>query len=364
MSKRICLVTASLATHGSGNFILELMANYWADVGHEVTILTFGHGVYLDYNFRDSVTHFPLELFFESSSPAGAAVGFYRRLRMIRKAIEEVQPDAVLVMVEDPCIRVILATLGLGIPVVAISHTDILQNQLPLRWKVLQQLVYPLATRTVVLTDKIRASLPYPMRRRCSVIPNPVMPPPQAGLSVKVKRPFIITAGRLLRPKRHKMLIEVFEGLARDFPQWSLVILGEGEERENLQKLISEKGLVGRVLLPGFTDSIGDWLEAAEIFAFPSLYEGFPLALCEAMTCGLPSVVSNYPAGPEAIVRNGENGIIVPLHSSDSFREALSQLMGDDDLRMRMGSEALKITHSFRPNRVLRMWDQLLEDIT
>lgn len=360
MKRRICLVTASLAVHGSGNFILELMANHWADSGHDVTILTFGEGMYPDYEFHESVRHYPLNLFYPSKSVGEVLSGFFSRLGVIRQAVRDIQPDAVLVMVEDPCIRVILATLGMGIPVVAISHTDIMRNILPLRWRVLQQLVYPLAARTVVLTEKIRDSLPYLMRRRCEVIPNPVLPPPVSGMTIEVDKPFIVTAGRLLRPKRHHVLIEVFVRLAEEYPEWSLVILGEGEERESLERLVRENGLQDRILLPGFTDSVGDWLEAADVFAFPSLYEGFPLALCEAMACGLPSVVSAYPAGPEAVVKDGKNGIIVPLHSISDFQRALELLMKDDALRGVMGGEAQKIVNEFSPGKVLDLWDRFL----
>lgn len=364
MKKHICLVTASLERQGSANAILALMANHWANSGHKVTILTFDPESEPYYQLDEAIEYKTLNLFYSSTSILGAVLNFFSRFFTIRKTIKSLRPDIVISLLDDPSTRVILATRGLGVPVVGVVHTDPSSYKLPGIWSTFRNIAYPMADSIVVLTNRILDNLPDSIRKRATVIPNPVTCPPQSHTGITTNRPIILSVGRLIELKRHDLLIRTFSKLAEAHPDWSLVIVGDGPLQDELSELARELGIEDNVRFPGYTATVGDWFQQADIFAMPSLYEGFPLALCEAMAMGAPSVVTDYPAGPDSIITDQKDGIIIPLHDEVALADALDRLMRDSAERERMGQAAKAVKDRFSPKQVLGMWDKLVESLT
>lgn len=112
----------------------------------------------------------------------------------------------------------------------------------------------------------------------------------------------IISVGRLSKQKGQWHLIRAFYKVKSEIPEAKLVILGKGDLEEYLTKLIYDLGLENDVYLLGFRDNPFKYISRADVYAFPSLYEGFPNALCEAMACGLPVISSDCKSGPREIL--------------------------------------------------------------
>lgn len=123
----------------------------------------------------------------------------------------------------------------------------------------------------------------------------------------------IIGIGRLVELKNFKYLIESFSRVQKKNENVRLVILGEGPERKNLEKLIYDLNLENKVCLPGFLENSHQYLKIADVFVSTSLYEGFGNVIIEAMAAGLPVIVTNCKGGPKEIVDYGKYGDIVPL---------------------------------------------------
>jgi glycosyltransferase involved in cell wall biosynthesis len=151
----------------------------------------------------------------------------------------------------------------------------------------------------------------------------------------------IVNVGRLVPEKGQKHLIEAFSLLGRR--DWRLLILGDGKLREELTNLADSLGIWDLVEMPGTVSDVDYWLAKSSIFAFPSVSEGFPNALVEAMAAGLPCVSFDCNAGPKDIIRNNENGILISEGDVLSFSHALKSLIDDERLRIRMGNAALDI---------------------
>lgn len=195
-------------------------------------------------------------------------------------------------------------------------------------------------------------------------IPNVV---PQYDTNVIVshqKQKLIIEVARLeKKEKRQHLLIEAFSKIAKDFPAWKLELWGPeqggGNYIKELQQLIKRNHLEKQVEICGNTDDVVSVYRKSDIFAFPSASEGFPLAMTEAMSAGLPVVAyKNCPAVNE-LVKSGETGILV----SDGvlpLADGLRQLMQDKELRLRMGKNAHEAMKKYVAKKIWDQWENLM----
>lgn len=138
--------------------------------------------------------------------------------------------------------------------------------------------------------------------------------------------PVIVAVGRLTEAKDFPTLIRAFD-LLRAQMLCRLIILGEGEERSNLEHLILKLNLSDNVLMPGFVDNPFSYMKEASLFVLSSRWEGFGNSLAEAMACGTPVVSTDCPCGPAEILENGRWGCLVPVGDQVALANAMhSQL--------------------------------------
>ncbi len=150
----------------------------------------------------------------------------------------------------------------------------------------------------------------------------------RAALGLGPEDLVVVSTGRLSSMKGQRHLVEAAALLKPDFPQLQVVILGEGELRAELEHLVSARGLTDTVHLPGHRDDARGLLDAADVFALPSRFEGMPLALIEAMEAGLP-VVATTVIGSTEVVAPGRTGLLVPYGDPVRLAAALAELLGD-----------------------------------
>ena len=156
------------------------------------------------------------------------------------------------------------------------------------------------------------------------------------------REPVILTVGRLERGKGvHHALAAVATLPPRH--EARLVVVGDGEERGSLERLAADLGLAGRADFVGALprERVATYLQAADLFVFPTVYpEAAPLALLEAMSCGVPIVASRVGAVPEIVDRDGESGVLVPPHDVEALAAAMRALIDDPERRQAIGDAA------------------------
>lgn len=361
---RVTLVIASLRGGGAER-VMSIMANHWADRGWKVTLLTYDDGREPPaYTLSAAVDHRCLGIEISSGGAVEAARSNLRRLRVLRRAIRESAPDAVVSFLAQVNVRTILATLGLGIPVVVSEHTDPSRHQIGAVWRSLRRWSYRYAAGVVTLTPDALRYFPNAIRRRGTVIPNPLaMPLAAARVRAGDRRRVVMAMGRLSQEKGFDRLITAFSMVANNHPGWSLTIWGEGAGRRSLEMLRGRLGLHGRVALPGWTSEPFAELRTAGLFVMSSRYEGFPMALCEAMACGAP-VVSFDCHGPRHIVRDGVDGVLVPEGDVEKLAAAMDRLMADRAERERLAANGIQVTERFQKDKVMAMWESLIASCT
>lgn len=173
----------------------------------------------------------------------------------------------------------------------------------------------------------------------------------------------VIAVGRLDYQKSFDRLILVWEKVHEKMQDWRLDIFGQGEWKDMLQGMIDERGLQDVVRINAPTKNIGKEYSESSMLVMSSHYEGFPMVMIEAMACGLPAVSFDFKCGPKDIIKDGENGVIVPDGDIDALAEAMMKLMGDDELRKRMGENAKKVVETYSEEKVMNKWVSLYEEI-
>lgn len=196
---------------------------------------------------------------------------------------------------------------------------------------------------------------------KTAVIPNAINPafirPPYQG----EKRKVIAGAGRLNDQKNFSLLIRAFARIANDFPDYNLVIYGEGNKREELEELVKEMGLKDRVSLPGNIRNIADEMEKNSMFVLSSDFEGMPNALMEAMALGLPCISTDCPCGgPRFLIQNGENGVLVPVGDVEKMSEAMKTLLNDGDYSRVLADGARRIQTLLAPEEIYGRWERFI----
>ncbi len=368
---KVLVLVHSLAGGGAER-VTATLANRWAEMGWEVTVVTMAPRDQDAYRLLRTVTRIVLNLANESRSLVAKIVRNWQRIRALRRILQQERPDIALAMMSTSNVLLALASVGLK-RTACIGSERVHPPQVPLgaAWEWLRARAYILLDATVVVANESREWMyAHTSARRVVVIPNAVtwpladQDPIRAPESVGgPERKRLLSVGRLVPQKGYDRLIEVFGRLASRFPDWELVIVGDGAERDNLKRRIDALGLQEVVLLPGHAGNIGDWYRQADLYVLSSRFEGFPNALAEAMAHGLPAVSVDCDTGPRDIIRHEVDGLLVASGDEDTLEAALGNLMADATKRAELGSRAADVRTRFSLDRVNEMWLDLFREL-
>jgi glycosyltransferase involved in cell wall biosynthesis len=355
---RIALVISALSAGGAERVIVTL-ANCWSARGWQVTLITFeppGTAPYYRVDPRVALRQLGIA---SVGSPLWRAIRQNRRrIQALRQTLRAADPDLAIAFLAKINVLTVLASRGLGFPVVISERNNPEQQRFRGIWSWLRQRLYGTAYCVVAPSRGVLESFSGDIRRRGRVIPNPVDLAPAAGARRGNGR--LVAVGRLAHQKGFDLLLRAFAAIAPEHPTWTLTIWGEGEERAPLEALCASLGLIGRVRLPGVTERPGQWVEDADIFVLSSRFEGFPNVIAEAMAAGLPVVAFNCPWGTDEIVRDGEDGLLVPPGDVDALAAAMRRLIADPERRRTLAEAGARNVRRFGKDAVLAQWDALI----
>lgn len=367
--RRLLIFIHSLRGGGAERVAAELAAQ-WARRGWQVTVVTQTDTVDDAYPLQLGVRREVLGTAGMSGGGWNGLLANVRRLRRLRRLLQERKPDIVLGMMRTSSILAILAARGLPCRVLATEHTHPPAQPIGRLWRWLRRRSYPRASRVVALTRStaswLESNIPG---TRTAVIPNPVqwpltdmspwVEPPAAGRKV------LLAVGRLHYLKGFDLLIDAFAQVAGKYPDWDLWIAGEGAERTALDLALERHGLRGRVHLPGRVGNIGDWYQRADLYVLSSRVEGLSNTLLEAMASACPVLACDCDTGPREIIRNDVDGVLVqPAADSAALARALDELMPDEARRARLAQEGLAVRERFSVENVLGRWENLFEEVS
>lgn len=357
---RITLISASMGAGGAER-VMAFLANYWSTHGHSVTLISFDKPENDFFKVQASVNRVGLGLAGPSGSVFKAVRNKWRLLACLRKAIINAKPDVVVSFINTTNVHTLLASIGLKTPLIISERADPRRQTLATWWRFGRWLLYRRAAALVVQTSTVAEWAKHFINdKRIWVIGNPIVRPPyQANLS----QPIIVAMGRLTYQKGFDLLLKAFANCAARFPDWNLLIMGQGEERDKLGTLAHDLNIAERVKFTGVLEDTKSILVDASLFVMSSRWEGFPNALLEAMACGLPVISFDCLSGPAEIIRHEIDGLLVPPEDVNALTKAIECLMQDEALRTNLARNAREIIERFGSEQIMQQWDELYRQV-
>ncbi|HOO44650.1 MAG TPA: glycosyltransferase family 4 protein [Deltaproteobacteria bacterium] len=361
---KIVLIIGTLKGGGAER-ILSAMANHWQSKGHSITLVTHDAMENDFYPLRLGINRIGLNLTGPTEGIVSTIRQRIRKITALRRIMKDLRPDVVISFTYMTNCESIMALSCTGIPLIISERNNPVTQEISRAWKTLRTLLYPLADAVVLQTEgAARWAQRYLDPEKLHVIPNFVnlneTSLQKEDLDLSEAKHFILAAGRLTRQKGFDLLIEAFSIAAGDRKDWSLVILGEGEDRTFLEDLAIRLSVQDRVIMPGKLHNIRQIMEKSDMFVLSSRYEGFPNVLLEAMALGLPVISTDCPFGPAYIVRHGIDGILVPNQDTEAIAHAIHSLMENDAERRRLASRSREVLDRFDKESIMHKWDILI----
>jgi glycosyltransferase involved in cell wall biosynthesis len=357
---------------GGAERVTANLANYWANQGWQVTVVTLSSQSEDFYPLHHSIGRIALGLQGESSHVFRGTIQNIRRVLALRRVLCQIKPDVAIGMMAAANIVLALASWRL-VKIITIGSERTYPPKYPLgrAWEWLRKHSYSRLNVVVAQTTQgaewINA---HTLAKRVVAIPNPIAWPlvnctPNVDVDkfCHADRKLLLAVGRLTEEKQFNVLISCFEKLVIRHPAWDLIILGEGNLRTTLSLQIKNAGLEGRIFLPGRVGNMGNWFSRANLYTLCSRFEGFPNTLVEAMAYGLAVVSVDCDTGPRDIIRHDVDGLLVAVDDVEGFTKALEHLISDVSLRERLAVRALDVRERFAVDRIANMWEEIFLEV-
>ena len=349
---RLSFIAANLNSGGAER-VMSLLANQFSENDYEVEF------IFLKNDIRFYPLHQNVKI--KVAEKECGSTSLFKKLLWMRKYIKQNKPDAIFAFRIAIYSVTLLSLFGVKVPVIASERNDPRFNSLA--WKIIQALLLPLANHFIVQTQQIKDYFPKFIQKKTDIIFNPVTEK-VFSLPIVPKEKRIISVGRLHSQKNQKMMIEAFARVSEQFPEWKLVIYGEGPERDSLESLVSSFRfqVSSRISLPGRSENIIDELNRSEIFAFSSDYEGMSNAVVEAFCVGLP-IITTKVSGTEDFIKENKNGFLLERNDVDGMEMAMRKLMSDEKLRKNIGDNNRQQANIFKIEHIFQQWENVVNKV-
>lgn len=360
--KHVALFISALRKGGSERVLVNL-AEYLNQNGVRVTMVNQYEGQ--DEYVLSSDIHRVYSEITEEETSRSRIVNFCRRFLKLRKIWKTEKPDVILSFIGKNNIMTILTSRFLQIPVVVSVRGEPKEEYASRAMRMIVNPCFAQADGVVLQTKEAAGFFSEKIQNKAVILKNPLNPsfvrPRYEGERDKT----IYAVGRVDANKNHEMLIRAFAAVAAEFPEHRLTIYGKGDCLEKLQNLVKELGLENRICLPGAVNDVADRIYQGSGFVLCSYSEGMPNTLIEAMCMGLPVISTDCPCGgPAELIRNGENGLLIPVGDQNAMESALRQLLGNEEQAESMGRNAAKLLDEYSPEKVGAAWMKYLLQFT
>ncbi len=374
---KIVYVTPALYMAGGIERVLTLKANYFAEnYGYNITIiLTEGKDKPLFYPLSDKIKVINLNIGFEelwTCSFLKKIFVYLKKQRQYKKAMTNelmrLRPDITISLlrreinfindIKDGSRKIgELHVNRANYRNFEANDSNFIKNLFAKFW--MRNLVSKLKQldRFVVLTEEDKSA--WSELHNICVIPDPLSFVPKSISPLTSKR--VIAVGRYVYQKGFDLLLQAWAKIEKQYPDWQLVIFGDGN-RVPYEQQMKDLGIdSARCHLNGPTANIQQEYVNSSIFAFSSRFEGFGMVLVEAMACGLPVVSFACPCGPMDIIKDGEDGFLVENGNIGAFAASLSQLMQKDSLCKSMSQAGKTSVRRFYMEHIAKQWKDIFE---
>lgn len=349
MAGRTLLIVGGTLQQGGAERIISVLSREFLDYFAEVKILLWREAPVF-YTISEKVEILSIPKWSGKKSITGHIMWF-------RRYVKQLKPTVVLSFLAPFNMLSLVSLIGTKIPVYIASRSDPHYDAPNRWWRWVRDGIYHLADGISVQSKGNKEYFSKFLQKKVSVIYNPVFIKSEfVGKALETpKEPVIVSVGRLNKVKNQELLLDVFHELHYNYPDYRLVIYGEGNYREVLEKKIRDLQLEKYVSLPGACTDVLSRILSAEIFVMTSDYEGMSNALIEAMTLGIP-VVSTRVSGAVDIIRDKENGRLVDIRDANGLKTALIDWLEHKEKAKACAQEGVKLANRLQLKVIVQEW--------
>ncbi len=373
---KIVFLIKSFAMMAGVERLMSDKMNYMADCGHEIVLITYEQGTHaMPFPLHHNIKHIDLDTRFFVLKKYSFLRRIFEILKMqlifkkrLQKVINNINPD----IIHTTTYSINLVGIILDIRTKAkrtiesqVSYDSILKEN-DFKGKGVFQLIarkydYYIFSKlkkfdaffTLTNGDAAKWRTFY---NNITIIPNPL-----TNYPVNIKehsRTFnrIICAGRLNNQKGFDLLIDAFYLISNKCPDWHIDIYGDGDEKDALLHLLKEKKLENRIFIHPASDKIFEEFQNSDFFVFSSRFEGWGLVLVEAMACGIPAVSFKCDFGPEDIITNEKDGLLVTNGNINELGDKILWMINNPEERKLMGMNARASAQKYKKEIVIQRW--------
>lgn len=282
----------------------------------------------------------------------------------LRKFIKEQKIDIIIDIDIVLDVLSIPTTRGLKTKVVSWEHFNCEFEQSVLYRKLISKLTARSADYIVTLTEEDKNNYGKILGRKTQISAIYNIPTRMKRNETVPKENIIVTAGRLTYQKGTEYLAKVAVSVLKKHSDWKWLVLGDGEERNILEKAITENGLENRLVLEGTVDSVEPYLEKAKLFVLTSRYEGFGMCLVEALQMQVLCVSFDVKVGPSEIISDGQNGILISPFDCEKMAEEISYLIENPNVLAQMSAKTMSGFERFDESKIVENWKNVLNELS
>lgn len=362
---RILILVGSL-TRGGAERAAALWANGFAERGYEVGVaLGCKKGTPATYPLNSSVRQYRIWSLGGSAFSRIMNVECFR-VPKIKKVLKDFQPDVVIGVMRPwaECAR--RAANGMNIKIINTEHNtfDPPVNKSMKRADWISKFIWNKHFDKVTVLTYADKRTVEGILEDVEVLPEPLAFNP--SLNDERKEKIVLAAGRLdaWHYKGFDILIKAWGKIAPKYPDWKLVIAGTGnsESKQYLEQLADDNHLYRQIEFPGYVDLL-PYYQRASIFVLSSRYEAFGMVLIEAMSQGCACIACDYKGRQSDILTSNQNGIICPVENIISLSDSISELIENDELRLKLQKEAVDRSQDFSMEKTMNRWEDILRKI-
>lgn len=353
MAKKIFFVLGAMRKCGAERVVSNL-ANKFSE-NYDIEIILLLQNV-VEYDLPNNV-----KISFLDTSSYWNMLKPFMWLTKLRKTIRESKPEIIISFFSRINILVLISSIGLNKKIIISERNDPMKDGRSSFIRLLTQIIYPLSNKIVFQTDYAKSCFRKKIQEKSVVIHNPVLIDYDFSEGKKLKKT-LVSVGRLIDQKNHKLLIDAFFDINKIFPEYTLEIYGEGMLKSSLNEQIRELKLESSVKLMGKTSNIFTKVYNADIFILSSDYEGLSNALLEAMYLETP-VISTNCAGSNEIIVDKYNGLLTNVGSKSQLVEMILYLIENYSNVGYMVSNAKTTVNEMAIDKIIIKWNDIIKGI-
>lgn len=358
--KNIVFVIADLGAGGAQRVMSLLADSLSTQPDYHIDVISMaGSQEKGFFKFPDSVAIHHAGVKSASGNLISGIVTNIHRAIVLRRMLKELKADLVISFLTETNCVALLSAIGMGISVIVSERSDPYQHPQVRLWRILRRIVYPWAAAVVFQTAYASGFFGSSLRRKV-VIFNPVSVDLATALASSQPQPYILGVGRLSAEKGFDYLITAHAISRTECPDLTLVLAGEGAERERLMRQAKDLGTLEHVVFAGSQKELSGYYRNALAFILPSRFEGLPNALLEAMAYGCPVISTPlFRAAPE-IIEHGHSGLIAKDGTPAALATEIVELYGNNKRARMLGDNAMKNSKKYSITRVCEDWIALI----